>query len=687
LYALRLLARYANISAVSYRVAIDIGGTFTDLVLEDARTGTSRGLKVLSTPGHLHDGVTAALRATGVRAADVDLFVHGTTAGLNALLERRGVRVALVATSGFGDSYVIGRGHRPEMYDLRYHKPLAPLQRNDIFEVAGRLGPDGSELVPLDEAAVTEIGKLIRDGGYGAVAVCLIHAYANPAHELRVAELLGEQLDVPVVTSHAIAPVWREYERTSTGVISAYITPIMKDYLAQLEAALREEGLSVPVYITESNGGVMGSTIAADKAALTLLSGPVGGVVGTRAAGEALAIANLISADVGGTSFDVSLVRHGELELQSEFELQGQPILTPAVMVHTIGAGGGSIIHEAFGALRVGPQSAGASPGPACYGNGGTDPTITDANLLLGRIPSSQRLAGSMPLDVDAAGTALESVGRRFGLDAEGLAEQALEVVHFSMAEAIRELTVERGLDPADFALCAFGGAGGLHATDLAEELGVTTVVIPAIPGAFSAWGMLKGDIRHDAVQTFFHDLASLDGELPAAVRDLQARVRGLLELDGVAAEAISFEVTADLRYVGQEYTLTVPVTREEVDSVENGRATIAERFHAAYQLRYGHASPHLPIETVALRLAGIAEIERVGATDAAADGSDGAVPSTAPLRERGTTVQAAVYRRDTLTGPIEGPAIVLEDTGTTVIGSQWTARPAAAGHLLLERR
>ena len=672
---------------MTHRVAIDIGGTFTDLVIEDAATGVSHGLKVLSAPGHLHDGVAAALEATGASAAEVSLFVHGTTAGLNALLERRGVRVALIATRGFGDTYLIGRGHRPGMYDLRYHKPAPLLTRSDICEVDGRLAADGTELEPVDEAAVAQLAGELETGGYGAVAICLLHAYADGAHELRVAEILARSLEVPIVTSHGIAPVWREYERTSTVVASAYITPIMRDYLAQLETTLRAAGLTVPIYITESNGGVMGATVAADKAALTLLSGPVGGVIGTRAAGDTLGLSNLISVDVGGTSFDVSLVRDGEVELQSEFELEGQPILTPAVMVHTIGAGGGSIIHEAHGALRVGPHSAGASPGPACYGNGGTEPTITDANLVLGRIPSAQQLAGSMALDHDAARQALARVGERFGLDAEAMADQALEIVHFAMAEAIRELTVERGRDPADFALCAFGGAGGLHATDLAEELGIARVVIPVIPGAFSAWGMLKGDVRHDAVQTFFHDLAEVNGELWRAVGELEDQVRGLLELDGVDGQAIHFEVAADLRYEGQEYTLTVPVGSHEVQDFGSHRDRVVQRFHTAYDLRYGHCSPGLPIETVAVRLAGIAALDRITPDDGDAVAGGGAPVATAPLRLHSKAVTAAVYRRDALAGPIAGPAIVLEDTCTTVVSTGWSAQPAAGGHLVLERR
>jgi N-methylhydantoinase A len=670
---------------LAYRVAVDIGGTFTDLVLEDTAGTQLAGVKVPSTPGRLVDGVVDAVRASGVPPAEVSLFVHGTTAGLNAVLERRGAGVALVATRGFGDTYLIGRGHRPQMYDLHYRKPAPLVDRAAIYEVDERLAADGSELVPVDEAGVREVAARIRRDGHSAVAVCLLHAYADPGHELDVGRILTSELDVPVVLSHAVAPEWREYERTSTAVMSAYITPIISTYLEQVKGALEAEGLLVPVYITESNGGVMSSAVADDKAVLTLFSGPVGGVVGGRAAGGTLGFGDLITIDIGGTSFDVSLVRDGEAGLQSEFELMGLPVLTPAVEVHTIGAGGGSLIRESAGALQVGPESAGAVPGPACYGRGGTEPTVTDANLLLGRIPADQRLAGSIPLDEDAARRALAEVGSRFGLAPEELAEQALEITHFSMAEAIRELTVERGLDPRDFVLCAFGGAGGLHAVALAEELEITRVLVPALPGAFSAWGMLQGDIRHDAVRTFYRAIDAAATDMPAVVERLQEQVAALMETDGVGGDSMRFEIAADLRYVGQEYTLTLPIPAAHIAGFDDYADATASRFHQAYHARYGHASTTEPVEFVAIRVAGIAELQRP------ADQPDRA-PAAGPergvvaMRVSGEVVEAALYRRQDITGVVHGPAIVLEETCTTVVDRDWTVRPVPGGHLLLEK-
>lgn len=676
---------------MAYRVAIDIGGTFTDLILEDVEGATMSTTKVLSTPGRLVDGVIEAVRACGAAPERIELFVHGTTAGLNALLERRGARVALVTTEGFRDTYLIGRGNRPRMYDLHYVKPEPLLDRAAIFEVRERLAADGSVLEPVDAASVAAVADRIAAGGFESVAVVLLHGYANSAHEEEVGRLLSERLDVPVVLSHRVAPEWREYERTSTTVMSAYITPIMRQYVDELESALRAEGLAVPVYITESNGGMMSATVADEKAVLTLFSGPVGGVVGARAAGEALDIADLITIDMGGTSFDVSLVRDGEASLQSEFELQGLPVLAPAVEVHTIGAGGGSLIRAEGDRLRVGPESAGAKPGPACYGRGGIEPTITDANLVLGRLPSEQLLAGSMSLDVEAARAALARVGEPLGLQPEEVAEQALEIAHFAMAEAIRELTVERGLDPRDFTLCAFGGAGGLHATALAEELEISRVLVPTMPGAFSAWGMLQGDVRHDTVQTFYRSLEAAPADLPGAVESLKAQVLGLLERDGAGDRPVRFEAASDLRYVGQEYTLTLPLADHEVADLGAHADALRERFHDAYHQRYGHASRTEPVEFVTVRVAAIAALGNgdrpaVAAAGEPAGGGQAAPVATGDYRQGGEVLTAALHQRDAVAGPIQGPAIVMEETCTTVVGPGWSARPVAGGHLLLEK-
>ncbi|MFT4122776.1 MAG: hydantoinase/oxoprolinase family protein [Microbacteriaceae bacterium] len=661
-----------------YRVAIDIGGTFTDLVAEDETGGLST-TKVLSTPPDLVTGVVEALRESAIGLEAVEVFVHGTTQGLNALLERRGALVALVTTAGFRDTYLLGRGHRPDMYNLHYRKPEPLLGRDATFEVVERLAADGAELTPLDDASVREAADGIRAGGHTAVAVCLLHSYANASHEVAVRRRLEELLPgVCVVTSSDVAPEWREYERTSTTVMSAYITPIMRAYLESLENGLAEAGLRVPVYINESNGGVMVARLAAEHAIGTLLSGPVGGVIGTAALSELLGIPDLISADVGGTSFDVSIVRDGKPALRSEYELQELPVLAPSVEVHTIGAGGGSLISvDAAGRLRVGPESAGAVPGPAAYARGGTQPTVTDAHVALGRIPTEQRLGGSLSLDASAAREAVAAVAAQLALEPVDLAQQSLQVVNFRMAEAIRELTVERGLDPRGFALVFFGGAGGLHAVDVAEELEITRIVIPALPGSFSAAGMLKGGVRHDFVRSFFRDQQRAATELPGVIELLRERAVSTLAEEGIPEHELELEFFADVRYAGQEYSLTVPVRQAERFEL------LVDDFQDAYHGRYGHSSPGSGIELVAVRATAGKRFEQRGA----------GVPADAagtPIGEQlvhfaAGSLPAPVYRREDVIG-LDGPALIIEATSTTVVPPGWRAVRLPAGHLLLER-
>jgi N-methylhydantoinase A len=664
---------------VEHRVAVDIGGTFTDLVVE-APGRPARVSKVLSTPDDLVQGVVQAVEAAEVPLDQTGLFIHGTTSGLNTLLERRGARVALITTRGFRDVYLIGRGHRPDMYDLRYHKPAPLLDRDAIFELEERVSADGEELIPVDRDELEVVAKGIAEGGFEAVAVCLVHAYVQPRHELEVREHLRGMLeDTPVLLSHETAPEWREYERTSTVVTSAYITPKVQSYLQRIREALAERGLQVPLHITQSNGGAMRAEVAADRAVLTLFSGPVGGVVGGREIGRELEIPNLICVDMGGTSFDVSLVRDGEVGLQSEFELQGLPILAPAVELVTIGAGGGSIIHVEHGGLRVGPKSAGSSPGPACYGNGGAEPTVSDANLVLGRLPSAQRLAGSMELDLGAAQASMRQVGDTLGLSERDLAEQALEVTHFAMAEAIRELTVERGLHPKDFGLAAFGGAGPLHAAFLADELEIDRVVIPAHSGAFSAWGMLQGDIRHDVVTTFYRRFEEASQDLPPVIEALRADVVDVLRQEAGDAHEVRFETSVELRYVGQEYSLLVALPGTTADDA------LATAFHAAYQQRYGHSNPAAPIEFVAVRLAGIVAFPHAARGVAAAAGASAPIAQQEVVFE-GEAVLAPVYVREAINREISGPVIVIEPSTTTVVPPGWRIGPSTGAHLLMTR-
>lgn len=664
---------------MEHRVAVDIGGTFTDLVVE--REGAAaRVSKVLTTADDLVRGVVEAVEAAEVPLADAGLFIHGTTSGLNTLLERRGARVALVTTRGFRDVYLIGRGHRPDMYDLRYRKPEPLLERDAIFEIDERVGADGEELIPVDRAQLEVVAKEVVAGGFDAVAVCLVHAYAEPRHELEVREHLRASLEgVPILLSHETAPEWREYERSSTVVTSAYITPKVQSYLQRIREALAARGLQVPLHITQSNGGAMRAEVAADRAVLTLFSGPVGGVVGGREMGRELGLPNLICVDMGGTSFDVSLVRDGEVGLQSEFELQGLPILAPAVELVTIGAGGGSIIHVEHGGLRVGPKSAGSSPGPACYGNGGTEPTVSDANLVLGRLPSAQRLAGSMELDLHAAERAMQQVGDTLGLSEGDLAEQALEVTHFAMAEAIRELTVERGLHPKDFALAAFGGAGPLHAAFLADELEIDRVVIPAHSGAFSAWGMLQGDIRHDVVTTFYRRFEAAAADLPTVIEGLKADVMEVLSQEAGSTHDVRYEVTVDLRYVGQEYSLLVALPGRTADEA------LAAAFHAAYQERYGHSNPQAPIEFVAVRVAGIVGFPHAARGTASPAGETAPVATQEVVFE-GRAWSCPVYVREAINREVPGPAIVIEASTTTVVPPNWRIGPSDSAHLVMTR-
>lgn len=660
------------------RVAVDIGGTFTDLVLESPGEPPRVG-KVLTTPHDLVEGVVDAVVAAGVDLDQTELFIHGTTSGLNTLLERRGARVALVTTRGFRDVYLIGRGHRPDMYNLRYRKPEPLLERDDIFEIDERLAADGAVITPIDRLSVEIAAKQIKEGGYQAVAVCLVHAYVDPTHEVSVRGILREFLDgVPVLLSHEIAPEWREYERTSTAVTSAYITPKVQSYLQSISDALASRGLKVPLHITQSNGGAMTADLAADRAVLTLFSGPVGGVVGGRAIGAQLKRPNLICIDMGGTSFDVSLVRDGDVGLQSEFELAGLPILAPAVELVTIGAGGGSIIHQELGGLRVGPRSAGSTPGPACYGRGGSEPTVSDANALLGRLPAQQLLAGTMALDVPAAERALTTVASTFGITATDLAEQALEVTHFAMAEAIRELTVERGLHPRDFALAAFGGAGPLHAAFLADELDIDEVIVPAHPGAFSAWGMLQGDVRYDMVTTFYRRFDEVGDDLAVTIAELQDKVHHAMRRD--TTENVRFEVSVELRYVGQEYSLLIPLKGQHADD------RLARDFHDAYLLRYGHSNPDAPIEFVAVRLAGIVDFPAGG------EAADESVETSSDMGTQdvifdGAVTVTPVLDRAAVTDRIfAGPAIIVEQSTTTVVPPGWGISRIEGGHLLMTR-
>ncbi|MER6582581.1 hydantoinase/oxoprolinase family protein [Nonomuraea sp. NPDC001023] len=654
---------------MTYRVAMDIGGTFTDVVCYDERTGAVTASKAPTTPGDLAEGVFAALGRVVDDPADISFFVHGTTQGLNALLERKGARVLLLASRGAGDVYRIARGNRDRMFDLRYRKPSPLVPRQDVMEAGGRLDHRGRELEPLDEEAVRRAARRAREEGFEAVAVCLLFSFADPAHELRAGEILRAELgeDVLVVLSHEVAREWREYERTSSAVLEAYTGPVVRRYLARIERRFAERGLSVPVHVMQSSGGLVNASYAMRRPLQTLLSGPVGGTMGGVAAARMLGRENAICVDMGGTSFDVSLVVNGRPDVSAEARIEGYPVLMPIVNLHTIGAGGGSIAYAEAGALRVGPESAGAVPGPACYGRGGTRPTVTDANVVLGRVDPAWFAGGLMTLDEEAAGAAVVTLARELDLDPLRLAEGVCDVANAKMAQAIRTLTVEHGVEPREFALVAFGGAGAMHAVFIARELGISEVVVPRFPGAFSAWGMLEADVRRDLTHPYFRPQDTLDGDdLAANLARLEREALEALAGQGVPEERRRVEHAVDMRYEGQDYTLTVPL-RDAAEPGEPGfLAAVAARYAEAHTSRYGHATPEAPVEFVMLRSTGFGSFPRAAA--GAAEPREETSGNVRDVIFDGVVHRTPVLRRAGLSGSFAGPAIVVEETATTVI-------------------
>ena len=486
-----------------------------------------------------------------------------------------------------------------------------------------------------------------------------------------------------VITSSETAREWREYERTSTTVLNAYVSPITKSHLVALNEELRKRDFQGNLYIMQSNGGVMKDEIAADKAVQILMSGPVGGAIGGTVCGRK----NVIGVDMGGTSFDVSLIVDGQTEITVESNVEGFPALVPTVNIFSIGAGGGSIAWEEGGGMRVGPQSAGAKPGPACYGQGGTQPTITDANLVLGRIDPDHFLDGRMRLDVEAARKAVGNFAAKFGMDSPTAAEGILAIANQKMADAIREITVRRGIDPREFTLLAFGGAGPMHAAHIAEELGIEEVMVPAVPGGFSAWGMLQADIRHDAVRTQMAPMDEVESETIDQIFDvLYEELCGVLKKEGISPENATFHKAMDLRYVGQEFTINLPVD-DASEQVFNKEIT-KRNFHSLHERLYGHSAPGDPVEMVNLRLSVMAASNKVPASPA---GNEKVAPS--PIREfpgvfdfREQTVK--VYNRSDLNTQccIYGPAVIVELTATTVVPPKWKLTVNEMGSMVMTK-
>jgi N-methylhydantoinase A len=669
---------------MSYRVAMDIGGTFTDfVVVDDERQQTSAG-KTSTTPASPEQGVLEGLRQHVEQPEQIAFIVHGTTVGLNAFLERKGTRVLLLMTEGLRDAYSIARHDRKELYTLRYRKPKRLVPRHDVYEAAERLRWDGSVEKELDESSLQPLISAVQRERIEAVAVCLIHAYANPEHELRIREVLERECPgLSVSLSHDVAREWREYERASTAVLNAYVAPRVEGYLRHLEGELSNLGVQAPLHVMQSSGGITTASKARRQPVQTLLSGPVGGTIGGAALSRLTGRPNLLCVDMGGTSFDLSLIVDGLPTVSTETELQGLPVLMPLVDIHTIGAGGGSIAWLEAGGLRVGPHSAGAVPGPACYGRGGTEPTVTDANLFLGRLDPDYFLGGRMRLDEAAAAAALQPIARELSLDEVALAEGILAIVNANMADAMRTITVKQGIDPRDYSLVAFGGAGPMHAVWLAEELEIGEVIVPWSPGTFSAWGMLQTDMRHDVVRSFYRPLAELKAQDIADVFvELEAEGAELLAEQEIGREEQYFARSADMRYVGQEYSVNVIVGSgidlEEIDAA----------FHDAHRVRYGHATPGAPVEFVNLRVAAFGRIAgRAAPFQPPEAGADPSLGRRAGIF-KGAARETAVVLRDRLSprDRRQGPVVVEEAGSTTVVPPGYQVEVDEYGNLLITR-
>ena len=670
-------------------VAIDIGGTFTDLIGFDDADRRFVQAKSLTTPAQLGQGVIDCIRKSGLAAAVVDELIHGSTIAINTLIERKGAKTGLVVTRGTRDVYIIGRGNRPEAYSLFFHRhrPLVP--RHLTREVDERLLSSGEVHVPLDRAGIAEVCRVLAAEGVEAVAVCFLHSYVNPEHERIAGDMIRAAMPRAYVSlSHEILREYREFERMSTTVVNAYIGPKVGGYVKELEASLGDIGFRGALSIMRSNGGVMTPEIATARPAAMMESGPVGGIIASAQVGCALGFRNVISFDMGGTTAKASLVREGEPTMAPGYHVggyaSGHPVMLPMIDVVEVGAGGGSIAWlDDVGALKVGPQSAGADPGPICYRGGGFEPTITDANVVLGRLDPDNFLGGEMKLDADAAQRGIdEKIVGPLKMDAIAAAEAIVEIAIAKMSLAVREVSVAKGYDPRDFALVASGGAGPLHVVAIARELYIPKVVVPLFPSHFSALGMLLADERHDFIRTFYCDLATVDvAALLKIHHEMVAQASATLRH---AAQA-QRQIHLDLRYVGQEFTLQVPVSVEAIASGD--RAGIRAAFDALYEHRYAHHSPDEPVEMVNIRLALIGKRPKpVFPRLAARGGAKPARTRAVYLAEARKALPCPVYQRETLGAgdEIAGPALIQEHGTTTVLFAQDTLTVAPSGELII---
>ncbi|MDA1348264.1 MAG: hydantoinase/oxoprolinase family protein [Chloroflexi bacterium] len=690
-----------------FRAGVDIGGTFTDIVFLGA-DGRVLVRKVASTPSDyakaVMEGLAQGIKDLGLSPQDIGEVGHGFTVATNAILEGKGERTALITTEGFRDVLELARIRTPRLYDLYYQKPPPLVERSLRFEVGERMTFQGEVLKPLDEASLEKVLDRIEASGVKSVAISLLHSYANPIHEERIAEAVKERLpDAILSVSSKLLPEMREYERTSTTVINAYVRPVVAKYLGDLSSELQKTGIRVPLTVMQSNGGLAPVESAIEKPIYCIESGPAAGVVGAYHLGKRLGIENVMTFDMGGTTAKASIIEDGEMLLAPEYEVGGGMsaghrllkgggyiLRVPSIDLAEVSSGGGSIAWvDKAGSLQSGPQSAGAVPGPVCYGRGGTEPTVTDANVTLGYLNPEHLLGGGFPLDADAARKALhDKVGIPLGMSDIEAANGVHLLVNSNMARALRAVSTERGRDPRRFTLVAFGGGGPIHAAGLAESLGITKIIIPPSPGVFSAFGLLFADLEHHFVQTHFKTFDQLDFDVANGILDrLREEGRSLLRAEGFDGSRQQVITQLDMKYVGQtsELTLAMPQTRFSLETLEE----IGASYGVEHEKTYGYQAAD-PFQLVNIRVIarGLSEESRV--PDRIVPIVAAAAPTSSEREvyfgQVGEWVKTPVVGRPSLKGHIDGPLVIEEYDSTTIVPPGWEASLDSSGDIALEK-
>jgi N-methylhydantoinase A len=691
---------------MSWRIGVDIGGTFTDVALVDEASGRIGVAKVPTTPGNLSEGVVGALDTAMSRyhipAAEVELLSHATTVVTNAILEESGARAALVTTRGFRDVLELRRSARGNLYDLFQDAPVSLIPRRRRFEITERIGADGNIVTPLADDEIDALIATLEQARVQSVAVALLFSFLNPEHERRVGARLRAALNVPVYLASEVLPEIKEFERSSTTAVCAYVGPILSSYLERLQQVTNDRALP-PLYVMGSNGGMLEAAEVVAMPALAVESGPAAGVVAAALVARQTGRPDLLSFDMGGTTAKASLIRAGQYGTTPEYEVgggssmnrwmhgTGHPIRVPVIDLAEVSAGGGSIAWvDRAGALRVGPKSAGADPGPVCYGRGGREPTVTDCNLLLGYLDRESLLGGELAIDHSAAEASIRKrLAEPLGVDARSAAAAVIDVVNNAMAEVLKIVSLQRGHDPRDFVLAAFGGAGPLHAAALADELGIAEIVCPPIPGAFSALGLIATDLKRDYVRTLYTSTATADpAVVEEAFAELEREGAAMLERAGVAPAQCRFERSVDARYARQSYELKVPAPPRAVDA--GALDEIAESFHERHRSTYGHDNRGEPVQIVSLRVAAIGVLPPLTICDRSSTSAGDAVKARRSIwfRETGA-VEATIYDRSRLPADWHGAGpIVIESLESTIlVPPGWQAKMNEDGFVLLTRR